>query len=253
MPKFESTKKKIELTDRQISDLETGIAAYLQASPCTWESSVDPDHGILSFTARNPGQMPLELTLLLGEVISNLRSVLDYATSDLISIDTGIDDLKLIFPIAVKQADYIALCRNIKTRRDDTKAFFMTLAAYPGGAGKILYSLDHLENTGKQTVLMPMLGVAKIGPIRVLKTDGSVASTAASMECSMDIDGRTHLMNLGAGMSAEIDKNAQPTFDLFFGDVGDFKFQRIVPTLKMLATAVKGTAQRIERFMGTRF
>ena len=42
----------------------------------------------------------------------------------------------------------------------------------------------------------------------------------------MDMDGRTRLMGLKAGISAEVDKNAKPTFDVYFGDVGEFKFQR---------------------------
>ena len=168
MPLFETTKKKVELTERQISDLETGIAAYLRDNTCTWESSIDPDNGILSFAARCPEQLPLDLTLLLGEVITNLRSVLDHAASELIGIDTKTDDIRMSFPTAAKQADYVTLCRNIRTRRDDTKAFFMNLAVYPDGAGKVLYALDQLDSTGKQSVLTPVVGVAKIGPSRYL-------------------------------------------------------------------------------------
>jgi hypothetical protein len=253
MPLFEVTKKKVELTERQLTDLEAGITAFLRDNTCTWESSIDPDNGILSFAARSSGQLPLDLTLLLGEVITNLRSILDLAASDLISIDTKTDDIRMIFPAAAKQSDYVSLCRNIKTRRDDTKAFFMNLAVYPEGAGKVLYALDQLDSTSKHTVLTPVIGVVKIGPVKITNPEGSASSTVASMVCSMDMDGRTRLLGLKPRMSAEVDKNAKPTFDLYFGDVGQFKFQRIVPTLKTLASAVKDTAQRIEKFVTTRF
>ena len=253
MPIFEATKKKVELTERQISDLETGTAAFLESGQCTWESSTDPDSGSLAFVARCPEQLPLNLTLMLGEVINNLRSVLDHAAEELIGIDTKTEDIRMTFPTAAKQAEYVARCRDIKTRRDDTKAFFMNLAAYPDGAGKVLYALDQLDATGKHTVLTPVFGVAKIGPVKILNPDGTLSSTAASMECSMDMDRRTRLMNLSADTPVEIDKNAKPTFDVFFGDVGEFKFQRIAPTLRILLTTVKDTVRRIERFVSTRF
>lgn len=253
MPLFEVTKKKVELTERQIVDLETGLAEFLGSSHCTWESSIDPDNGILSFAARCSAQLPLDLTLLLGDVITNLRSVLDYAASELIGIDTKTDEARMIFPIAAKQVEYVTLCRNIKTRRDDTKSFFMNLAVYPDGVGKLLYALDQLVATGKHTVLTPVAGVAKIGPVKVLNSDGSLALTAVNMDCSMEIDGRTRLVNLGAGKSAEVDKAAKPAFDIFFNDVGQFKFQPIVPTLRVLATAVKETVKQFERFVTTRF
>ncbi|MGA9854748.1 MAG: hypothetical protein WBR29_05680 [Gammaproteobacteria bacterium] len=253
MPIFEATKRKVDLTEHQLLELETGIVAFFQTNPCTWESSIDPDHGILSFAAHSSGQIPLDLTLLLGEVITNLRSVLDHAASELIGIDTKTEDIKMTFPTATKQAEYVARCRDIKTRRDDTKAFFMNLAVYPDGAGKVLCALDQLDAAGKRTVLTPVVGVAKIGPIKVLNSDGSPASTAASMECSMEIDGRTRLINLGASKTVEIDKGAKPTFDIFFGDVGQFKFHRIIPTLRLFETAVKDTVRRFERFVTTRF
>jgi hypothetical protein len=251
MPMFEVTNKKIELTEHQLTDLEAGIAAFLRGNTCTWESSIDPDNGILSFAARSSEQLPLDLTLLLGEMITNLRSVLDLAASELISIDCKTDDIRMIFPTAAKQTDYVTLCRNIKTRRDDSKAFFMNLAVYPEGAGKVLYGLDQLDSASKHTVLTPVIGVAKIGPVKI--TNDSAPSTVASMECSMDMDGCTRLMGLKVGTSAEVDNNAKPTFDLYFGDVGQFKFQKIVPTLKTLASAVKDTARHIEKFVITRF
>ncbi len=253
MPMFETTKEKVELTERQISELDAGFGAFLHAGYCTWESTTDTDNSILSFAVHCPEQLPLDLTLMLGEVITNLRSVLDYATSELIGIDTKTEDVRMVFPTAAKQAEYVARCRDIKTRRDDTKAFFMNLAVYPDGAGKLLYALDQLDATGKHTVLTPVVGIAKIGPVKVLNSDGSLASTAASMDCSMEIDGRTRLVNLSAGKSVEIDVNAKPTFDVFFGDVGAFKFQRIVPTLQILLTTVKDTVRRMERFVTTRF
>lgn len=250
---FDATKEKVEWAERQISDLEAGFAAFLQANPCAWESTTDPDNGSLAFAAHCPEQVPLELTLLLGEVINNLRSALDYATGELIGIDAGTDDIKATFPTAAKQADYIARCREIKTRRDDTRAFFMSLDAYPDGAGKSLYALDQLDITSKHIVLTPIIGVAKIGPVKLLNSNSTPASTSATLECSMDIDGHTRLMNVSAGVSVEIDKNARPTFDIFFGDVAEFKFQQIVPTLRILMTTARDTVQRFERFVTTRF
>jgi len=250
---FDVTKEKVEWAERQISDLEVGFAAFLQANPCTWESTTDPDNGSLAFAVLCPEQVPLELTLLLGEVINNLRSVLDYAAGELIEIDAGTEDIKAIFPIAARQVGYIARCREIKTRRDDTKAFFMSLDAYSDGAGKSLYALDQLDITSKHIVLTPLIGVTKIGPVKLFNPNGTPTSTPASLECSMGTDGRTRLRNVSSGMTVEIDENATPTFDVFFGDVGEYKLQRIVPTLRILLSAVKDTARRIERFVATRF
>lgn len=249
---FDATKEKVEWAERQISDLEAGFGAFLNAGHCTWDSTPDPADGNLAIEASCLEPIPLELTLMLGEVINNLRAALDHATGELIGIDANTQDVKIIFPVTTKQEDFVTRIRQIKTRRDDTRAFLMSLEAYQGGTGKLLYALEQLDITSKHAVLTPIIGVAKIGPVKLLNTNGTPASTPASLECSMGTDGRARLRNVSSGTTVEIDENATPAFDVFFGDVEQFRFQRIIPTLRILAGAVKETVRRFDRFVTTR-
>jgi hypothetical protein len=112
--------------------------------------------------------IPTTFSLILGDAIHNLRTTLYHAAWELIGIDGGTQNRHLAFPTSGTQGDYEATCNGIKTSRDDTKKFLISLAAYPGGAGWKLYGLNRLDIADKHTFLTPIAGVARIWHLKVV-------------------------------------------------------------------------------------
>ena len=249
---FESAKLKVQRAKHHIVDLKIASNAFVESHPHTLSIGSDPNTGEMTVEVRFREQIPSRLSLILGDAIHNLRTALDHATWELIGIDGGTQDRWLAFPFGNNQRDYETTCNGIKTPRDDTKKFFIGLAAYLGGGRQEIYGLHLLDNADKHTVLTPTLGVTSIHQMKVVNPDGAVMATLTDNKFGMGPDGRARIMNLGRGLSVEFDQDADPTIEIFFGDVDMFEFQPVDQTVLRLADAVTDILGQFSEFVTNR-
>lgn len=147
---------------------------------------------------------------------------------------------------------YEAACNGIETPRSDTKEFFFRFSACKDGKGENLYGLHLLDNTDKHTVLTPIVGVAIIPHVKVVYPNGKIMAEMKNTKLGMGPDGRARFMRMGPGLSIEFDQNADPTIDIFFGNVDFFQRLPIIPTLMELSNAVSDVLRKFEEFVKTR-
>ncbi len=250
---FTSALQKIERANKHISDLKAAFDLFTKAHPHTLSFSTDPQTGAMTVEVHFREEISTDFALMIGDAAHNLRSALDHAAWELVGLDRGAQDRYLAFPVSkTNRSDYEATCNGVKTPRADTKQFFIAFAAYPSGAGHKIFGLSELDNADKHTVLTPIVGVAKIAHVKVLHPNGKLAATLDDTTLGMGPDGRARFMLLGPGMRVEFDQNADPTIDVFFGDVEVFKFTPIIQTLENLRDAVTDIIGQFDAFVKTR-
>lgn len=249
---FESAKLKVERAKEHVGDLENAFRRFIQTDPQSLSIGNDPHTGAITVEVRLREAIPSALSLILGDAIHNLRTALDHVTWELIGLDGGTQDRQTAFPFSKTLADYEATCNGINTPRDDTKKFFLSLAAYEGGAGEKLYGLNKLDNADKHRFLTPVIGVASIGHLKVVAPNGVTVMTLKNTRFGMGPDGYARMMSVGHGLSVQLDKDSHPSLDIFFGDVEFFKAMPLIETLMELSDSIAHTIGQFQSFVSNR-
>lgn len=170
---FDSAYLKVSRAQKHIGDLEKAFAAFVADDPYTMSIQNDPQGG-LSVRLKLTKPMPNEIGLIIGDAVHNLRASLDHAVWELIGLDGGTQDRWTKLPASSTGViDYKAMCRGIKTPRDDTKQFFVDLAVH-NESGSLLYALHLLDNTDKHVIILPLLEAGTLTYARVVRPDGCV-------------------------------------------------------------------------------
>lgn len=236
---FESADLKINRAQEHIGDLAKACDLFVKTHPYTLHIDNHSDAGTIGVEVRLGETIPTDLSLFLGDAIHNLRTALDHATWELIRIDGGTQDRDTKFPVWGNQGGYESACNRIKTPLGDTKKLFIALAAYPGGVGEKLYGLNRLDNADKHNILTPVVGVATVGEIKVVKPNGQSILTMTNCSFSMGPDGIAKLLgNIDPGLSVKFDQNSNTTLDIFFRDTEFFQGLPLIETLMDLSYSV---------------
>jgi hypothetical protein len=248
---FNGARLKIGRANQHIADLEIAFHTFVKDNPHTIRSSRDPKTGRTIVRVHFDQPIPDTLALIIGDAIHNLRTALDHATWELIGLDGGTQDRYLKFPTGDNRINYEASCKGLKTPREDTKKFFIALAAYKGGAGNILYTLNLLDNADKHTVLTPTVSVCSIPSARIV-SGGNVMGTFTNCSFGVGANDGSVMMNLGPGCVFEIDEEPKPAITIFFCDIQFMELEAVIPALVHFRDAVTDTIGQFEGFVAAR-
>jgi hypothetical protein len=236
---FDSARMKVKRGHKHIDDLKCAFDRFIETHPHTFVFDTDTDTNTRIVEVRFGEAIPHEFPLILGDAIHNLRTALDHATWELLGIDGGTQDRATAFPSSSNHSDYETVCRGIKTPRDDTKKFFIALAAHEGGAGEKLYALHRLDIADKHTVILPVIGMARVEKLELVQPNGETLMHMTNCRFTMCPDGRARLMDIpGGGYTIKIDQDSNATIEIFFGDVGFFQTLPLIETLMDLGSSV---------------
>lgn len=252
---FENAWRKVERAKHHIADLQRTFDAFAKSNPQEFVTENDTQQGILSIEVCFREPVPDTLALILGDAVHNLRTALDHAMWELMGLDGGTQDRSTAWPFSKNRMDYEAACRGIKTPMDDTKKFFIVLAAYPGGAGEKLYGLHRLDNVEKHKTLTPVVGIAHIERLELIDPYGG---THGSLEnCGIIVRGnrRARILETGPGFhgySIQLKQNADAPVGIFFDEVELFDGLPLVETLMDLAKAIDDTLIQLSAMIARR-
>jgi hypothetical protein len=173
---------KIERARRHVAEFGDGVRAFTERAPFKLRNQFNEATNELVITAEEDpefGPVPIDLTLLAGEVAHQLRSALDHLVWQLVIVNTGNlpPGTKSQFPIFKTEAGYnnraaamiAGVSANAETR---------IRAAQPFHAGadaeQVLTWLVHeLNNTDKHRVIAVTTTYSFVGAVRMIKADGS--------------------------------------------------------------------------------
>jgi hypothetical protein len=105
---FESAKLKLDWSNKHIGDLKSALDLFRQTYPDAVRIDHDVDTGKVTVIlyARHEVPTPGNLSLIIGDAIHNLRTVLDHAMWELIGLDGGTQDRRTFLPTGDSRQKY---------------------------------------------------------------------------------------------------------------------------------------------------
>lgn len=135
MPLFNSAYAKTERARQQIDALQTVFESFYKSKSYTIRQELYPQVGEkrLIFHA---DPLPLKWSVIIGEIVHDLRSALDHSIYELTCIETGIPSHKTEFPIFEDEGLYF----QVNKRGEPTR---------PSG----LYKIQGIKDTRRQAII----------------------------------------------------------------------------------------------------
>ena len=145
----EAIRLKVNRAHDQTRVLADAEAAYVYAEPCPYRvlRAVKADFTEHVHYLRLDVEVPLAFSILLGEIVYNLRSALDQCIFQLSLDNTGVEKKVTMFPIFARNGEYRKKgAWRIKFIGDGPRTLIESLQPYPDRILPIHHSLLDLNN-----------------------------------------------------------------------------------------------------------
>jgi hypothetical protein len=243
---FVSAFLKIERAKHHVRDLSATLRKSAQSVVINFEPN-----GGATVKVKDQELLVQTCALIIGDAVHNLRAALEHAFWELMGHDSGTQDRYTSFPTGNNRINYEASCNGIKTPRQDTKDFLISLQAYEGGVRQSVHRLHHLDVADKHHLLTPVLGFTALREIIIVRDDGT-RERFNHIGTALNQDGTvTEVPVFGPG-KFEQTQDTDATVDVFFADIESFKFSPVVPVLDEFVFVVREAVSRMRDFVETR-
>lgn len=192
MQRLDGPNAKLNRARALLADLESAHAEYVTLKPYTLEPAWHPPSGNYAFVGQVTVPTPIELRLILGDLIHNLRCALDHLVAALVEATGAEVTSRHQFPIVTKREKW-AETRQNRLRGVGDPAAALIEAAQPFQTVRPeiapLERLRMLSNQDKHQLITPVL--AAIGaPVSLVKYERppSVTLTPVRDVASIDHD-----------------------------------------------------------------
>jgi hypothetical protein len=99
MSRISQVTPKIKWAYKHIAELETAILAFKGTDPYAVMPKRDSETGRIKYCVAEAPDVPVEISLLSGEIIQNLRSALEYLIVQLLDVEGKKPNSRTGFPI----------------------------------------------------------------------------------------------------------------------------------------------------------
>jgi len=99
MPSLESVRQKILWVKRHHETLIAEANRYFETKPCIVVPEEETETGRISFRVKITAPVPAAIPLIIGDLLQNLRSTLDYLVWELVLAANNVPSEKNMFPI----------------------------------------------------------------------------------------------------------------------------------------------------------
>lgn len=250
-PSLDGPTLKVERAKEHIRNLESAIDRFLQSNPYEVICYQEPETNDRVFRVRILAQPPLRLSGIIGDIIQNLRSSLDYLAWQLVLANGGRPNERTGFPISKSANEFEAKGRGkIKGASEEAVCLIEALKPYAGG-NDVLWRLHQLSIVDKHRLLVPV-GTAHRNIIqdfsvllRNLRPDWDippiqVALNPADRQFPLK-DGAEVYRIKAQALDPQVDMNPQFTFEIAFGEGEIVQGEPVLPTLHQVVNFVEKT------------
>ena len=239
---FHGSRLKIQWANQHIDYLESVFASYLQTDFCKLRIDTDPRDGNQALALASIKHLPVNVPLSLGDIVHNLRSSLDYVTSQLI----GTDNDRISFPMT-KERDKLAesgAMRKVREFSPDLADFILDkIAAYDTGHPSI-WSVGRLNNIDKHKLLVPVINVQSISGIDAINERNNIRMT----DCTFSVSQGGVCRAISLPPPVKITRYGKPTAKITFGKGQPLEGQMIIPALRDMSKITLQTVEAVEAF-----
>lgn len=244
---------KVERAKEHIRDLELQIRHFHDGGPYEVLRQ-DGTNGEITFRVKVRAQPPPEWGTIIGDVIHNLRSALDYLVWQLVLANGKTPGKKTGFPICQNTEEFETHGQQkIRGVTDEVVRLVRELKPYRGG-NDVLWRLHELDIMDKHKLLIPV-GAAYSSVVLdsmelLRKTDPEIPS----MYIDLRPADRQYPLQDGAALfrtQAGIHESPKFRFEVAFGEGELVKGEPILETLQQLTTCVEATIMPFRSLLAT--
>jgi hypothetical protein len=246
--RFAGSDAKIERAKDHIRELETSIRGFIESNPYRIVRHQDATTGDHLFVVFIDKEMPVRFGAIVGDVLNNLRSALDYLMFDIIE---GKRNERIYFPIRTTAIEYKAVLKGIeKVAGKEAVKLLQSTEAYQGGKGHGLWQLHELNRREKHRFLIPV-GVAyrhfifdPAPGLRKLQPEWDVPSMAIAIRPAdrmFPLQNGAVLFSIKAEAVNQTDMDVKFAFEIAFGEGQVMDGEPVLPTLTDMTELVQAT------------
>lgn len=184
---FAESEAKVERTESQIADLDSNISEFLDSCEPTRSSSLSRGLEIWRFGLNKP--VPLNIPVMVGEILFNLRSSLDVMMCN-IAILNGQSTKDVYFPFG-KSSPIFETELNKKANKlpADVHGLLRSLQPYKGG-NNLLWALHDLNRRDKHVSLVPVVETCRVYMQSLVVHEGQVLTIGPRCGRHLYFDGK---------------------------------------------------------------
>lgn len=146
---------KFRRARQHLAELERQVQEYFAAEPFTVYTEAEPTSGPEIYRVHVATPPPVDLALVVGDVIHNARSALDHVACRLVEANGG-STAHTKFPTGSTRSEFSkAVKAGLKGANEDAKAAVRELEVYDGGDNR-LWRLHRLDIEDKHKLLIPV-------------------------------------------------------------------------------------------------
>jgi hypothetical protein len=229
---------KVERAKQHLRDLEVERNSFMNNSPYRIERENDSQTGYNIYRVFDIHIPPIEIGLIAGDIIHNLRSALDHLAYQLVLVGGGTPNRQTAFPIWELSTEYHAQ-RHRRVQGMSQNAIDAIDAAepYQGGKGAGLWVLHYMDIADKHHALLTAL-------INVTEASFTIPGF---WERNYRGVGGVSFPNFGkplkdgdvvATREADMDNDMNITFDVAFTEPDIIEGRTVIKTLQRLVDLV---------------
>lgn len=251
---------KHQWAQQHIGKLEVALREWREKDPCSIDIKENAATGDVTYYVSHVPVIPVEVPLIAGDVLNNLRSALDFMACGLVGADNITSKTK--FPIRRDPKDWeVSGLRMVDGASKDAIEALRRIRPYEGG-NTLLYILHTLNNIDKHRLLLTVnlknTGRASTEAQHVLEEEldevGAFRHSSGVLVSVRQASGISKVP-LYAGQelltvpAAQRDQNVGFMVEVAFGESGQAKGMPVVFTLQMVARVTGKTIADLERFV----
>jgi hypothetical protein len=243
---FHGARLKIERANEHINDLYLRWRDFSKTGPYSVLVENDPETGdsLLRISMDQPA--PERILLIIGDIIHNLRSALDFAMSEIEFDTVGTRDPHTSFPMRRTRNELVTAV-NGGLKKKAPKAIINHIVdavqPYRGGMGDPLWSLHLLDIEDKHRLLIAKKDLTYIRTIHCKDGTGQYFTVC---EWAV-IYPKASTYRCTGHSNVTVANKEKASFGIVFGDGMPLYGKPILPTLRDLSRFVSGTLDSVER------
>jgi hypothetical protein len=249
---------KVERAGEHFASLSDSVRSFFDTSPYTVACLDDPTNNHITFCVETAKDIPIQMSLLAGEVIHQLRSALDHLAFQLVLANGKTPNTHTYFPIASDASSY----NGAKAKKTAGMSHIAineidALRPYQGGDDTLwlLHSLNNIEKHRELLLVGSSFRAVDVAPeLQALLTQAfaQISDSPAPILPRIPLVPKDRLYPLKPGAvlyqkPRSIAEEASPEFlfEIAFGEPDSAEGRPLLPTLKEMIERVATITQAL--------
>jgi hypothetical protein len=243
---FTGARIKTEWAKQHINQLDAIITAFSASGYFKLIPERDSETGQDGFKVEIVKKLPVDVALIMSDIIHNLRSALDIAMMEIFHGETGMYCEWLGFPIKKTRDDLVKAVNsgNVQKTPKAIRDYIVDGAKSYKDGNVVLWNLNHLNNCEKHMLLIP---VASTGIFTIVSDAPEGGGKGSFIVTWFNINAGNTFIPVEGFTDFKIDKNFQPTLFVGIDPRGMAQGQQVIPMLVSFADCVSSILNDLER------